>query len=170
MTELRFTIDAPVSAEAVIGALTNFSERRPDIWPELDPEIYRVDELRPTSAVVREGQRKPRLWAMEEYDWSIPGTVTWTVRESNFCAPGSFMSARVEPRPGRESRVHITWSRSGVGAKGKMIVGLMRLTHGRPLARSLGLALAGLTSGDGSTSSDQRPGELTKPDLEKGRA
>ncbi|HUG88152.1 MAG TPA: SRPBCC family protein [Actinomycetota bacterium] len=145
MTDLSFTVDAPVPAETVIGALTDFSERRPEIWPDLDPDLYRVDELHPTSAVVREGQRKPRLWAIEEYEWSTPGTVTWTARESNFCAPGSFMSARVEPTPGG-SRMHVTWSRSGVGFKGKMIIGLMRLTRGRPLAKNLGDALAGLAS------------------------
>lgn len=144
-TELEFTIDAPVPPETVIGALTDFTERRPEIWPDLDPEVYRVDELGETSAVVREGQRKPRLWAIEAYDWSTPGTVTWTARESNFCAPGSFMSARVEPSS-TGSRVHVSWRRSGVGLKGKTIVGLMRLTGGRPLAKSLGAALAGLRS------------------------
>jgi hypothetical protein len=146
MTELHFVVDAPVPPETVIGALTDFSERRPEIWPDLDPDVYRVDELHPTSAVVRDGQRKPRLWAIEEYDWSTPGTVTWTARESNFCAPGSYMSARVEPMPGG-SRMHVTWSRSGVGLKGRMIVALMRLSRGRPLAKSLGVALAGLAAG-----------------------
>ncbi|HEX6263008.1 MAG TPA: hypothetical protein VF097_09200 [Actinomycetota bacterium] len=144
MTELRFTVGAPVTAERVLAALTDFSDRRPEIWPELDPDAYRVVELHATSALVREGQRKPRLWALEEYDWSTPGTVTWTARESNFCAPGSFMSARVEPVAGGGSRMHVIWSRTGVGAKGKTIVGLMRLTRGRPLATSLSRALAGL--------------------------
>ncbi|HEX6208640.1 MAG TPA: SRPBCC family protein [Actinomycetota bacterium] len=144
MTELRFTVDAPVPAERVIEALTDFSDRRPDLWPELDPDAYRVEELGVTSALVREGQRKPRLWALEEYDWSTPGTVTWTARESSFCAPGSFMSARVEPLPNGGSRMHVTWSRKGVGLKGRMVVGLMRLTRGQPLAKSLSRALAGL--------------------------
>lgn len=148
MTELRFTVAAPVSPDAVIGALTDFSERRPELWPDLDPEIYRVDELGLTWAVVREGQRKPRLWAIEEYDWSVPATVTWTARESNFCLPGSFMSAEVEPTPVGGSRVHVIWSRSGVGLKGRMMVGIMRLTNGRPLAKSLGVALAGLAGTD----------------------
>lgn len=155
MAELRFAIDVPVPPEAVVAALTDFSERRPEIWPDLDPEIYEVVEVRATSAVVREGQRTPRLWAVEEYDWSTPGTVTWTARESNFCAPGSSMSARAEPGPGGGSRVHVTWSRVGVGPKGKAIVGLMRLTRGRPLARSLARALAGL--GEAPAAPSSRP-------------
>ena len=143
MTELAFTIDTPTPAEAVLGALTDFSEKRPSLWPELDPDVYRDEQLGPTSAVVREGQRSPRLWALEEYDWSTPGTVTWTARASNFCAPGSFMSARVEPTADG-SRVHITWSRTGVGPKGKVIVGMMRLMRGKPLAATLSKAIDGL--------------------------
>ena len=150
MTELRFTVDAPVPPAEVIAALTDFSERRPGIWPELDPEVYRVDELGPTSAVVREGQRRPRLWAVEEYDWSTPGTVTWTARESNFCVPGSFMSAGVEPGGGRGSRVEVRWSRRGVGPKGTLIVAMMRMTRGRPLAKSLAGALARLDGRSGA--------------------
>ena len=30
MTQLRFMIDAPVPADVVLGALTDFSERRPE--------------------------------------------------------------------------------------------------------------------------------------------
>lgn len=143
MTVLRFIVDAPVPADRVIAALTDFTDRRPEIWPDLDPDAYRVERLGETSALVREGQRKPKLWALEEYDWSTPGTVTWTARESNFCAPGSFMSARVEPASGG-SRMHVTWSRRGAGPKGRMIVGLLRVTRGRPLAANLSRALAGL--------------------------
>lgn len=143
MTELRFTVEAPVPAERVLAALTDFSDRRPDLWPELDSDLYRVEELGETTALVREGQRRPRLWALEAYDWSTPGEVTWTARESNFCAPGSFMSVRVEDVPGG-SRMHAKWSRAGVGLKGRVIVALMRITKGRPLAKSLAAALAGL--------------------------
>jgi hypothetical protein len=148
MTELRFTIEAPVAPEVVLGALLDFTDRRPDLWPELDPEVYRVESVEGTTALVREGQRTPRLWALEEYDWSVPGTVTWTARESNFCAPGSFMSARVEPGPDGGSLVHCTWSRTGVGAKGKLIVAMMGLTRGKPYAATLGKAIAGLADKD----------------------
>lgn len=146
MTELTFTVPAPVPPEAVIQALIDFTERRPEIWPQLDPEAYEVLEVGATSAVVREGQRTPRLWAVEEYDWSTPGTVTWTARESNFCAPGSFMSARIEPAPDGGSTMEVRWKRTGVGVKGKLVVAMMRLTRGRPLAADLTAALARLAA------------------------
>ena len=144
MAELTFTVRAPVPPDRVIEALTDFTDRRPELWPQLDRDAYRVISLGETSAVVREGQRSPEVWAVEEYDWSTPGTVTWTARESNFCAPGSFMSAEVEPAAGGGSTVRFRWSRRGVGAKGKAIVGLMLLTRGRPLASYLEDALARL--------------------------
>lgn len=152
MSEVRFGFEVPVAPASVLGALTDFSPRRPDLWPDLDPDAYRVEWVEGTRALVREGQRSPRLWALEEYDWSTPGTVTWTVRESNFCAPGSYVSARVEPVPTGGSRVHLTWSRKGTGLKGKAIVMLIRLTKGRPLASSLSKAMAALPSEVGPSS------------------
>lgn len=144
MTELRFSFDVPVAPDVVVGALTDFSPERPAIWPDLDPAIYRVLELQPTSAVVREGQRTPRLWAVEEYDWPTPGVVTWTARESNFCAPGSFMSVHAEPLAQGGSHLTVTWNRRATSGKGRLIVGLVGITRGRPLAKSLAAALSRL--------------------------
>ena len=84
--------------------------------------------------------------------------MTWTARESNFCAPGSSMSARVEPAPGGGSRVFVSWSRTGVGPKGRMIVGLLRLTRGRPLAASLTKALAALPTREAPPARDRETG------------
>ncbi|MEX2439609.1 MAG: hypothetical protein WD739_06985 [Actinomycetota bacterium] len=96
-----------------------------------------------TSAFVREGSKLPgaTIWAKERYDWSVPGTVRWTVEESNFCEPGSYMAATVRPagvggEPGG-SRVHIEWERTGTGVRGKILVRMIKLSNGKPLARSL---------------------------------
>jgi hypothetical protein len=52
-----------------------------------------------TFADVQEGSKMPGMtvWAKEHYDWSAPELITWTVRESNFCAPGSYVLARSAP-------------------------------------------------------------------------
>jgi hypothetical protein len=150
--EVEFTLTAPVPPEKVIAALTDFTSRRPELWPDLDPQAYRVEEVGETTALIREGQRTPRLWALEAYDWSTPGTVRWTVKESNFCRPGSYMSAYAEPDGAGGSRVHFSWNRTGVGLKGKLIVGLVRRTSGRPIASGLQSALNGLA--DKVTSTD----------------
>jgi hypothetical protein len=140
--DVHFTVPAPVPVETVWGALLDFSPGRPDRWPSLDPAAYRVEQVSRTSALIREGQRSPRLWALEAYDWSAPGEITWTVRESNFCRPGSWMSARAEPDGAGGSMVHFRWNRTGTGVKGRLIVALLRATRCRPLATSLADAFA----------------------------
>jgi hypothetical protein len=159
--DVRFSLPAPVPPEKVTAALTDFTDRRPELWPDLDPDAYQIHQLGPTSALVREGQTSPRLWALEEYDWSTPGTVTWTARESNFCTPGSYMSARAEPDGAGRSLVRFAWNRTGVGVKGKLIVSLMRLTGGRPLAANLAKALARL--GEVTDASRADPGQDDPP-------
>jgi len=131
--------DTSLSPERVISALTDFSERHPAIWPGLEPSIYEVHSLGDTRAEVKKGSRLPGMtvWAIEHHDWSVPGTVTWTVKESNFCAPGSSVSAQVLPCPGGGSRVHVAWNRTGVGLRGRMIVGMVKLSGGKPVVASI---------------------------------
>ncbi len=77
------------------------------------------------------------VWAVERYDWSVPGTVTWTVKESNFSAPGSSVSAQVRPGPGGGSRIHVTWNRTGVDLKSRIMLWMVKLSGGRPIAASI---------------------------------
>ena len=139
MARVELDMDTPLPPERVIGALTDFSERRPEIWPGLHPSLYEVRSLEATSAEVKEGSQMPGMtvWAVEHYDWSVPDTVTWTVKESNFSAPGSSVSAQVRPAAGSGSRIHVTWERTGLGFKGRMIIGLIKLSGGRPVAASI---------------------------------
>jgi hypothetical protein len=138
----------------VVAALTDFSSRRPEIWPDLDPAVYEVIELGETSALVREGQRVPRLWALEAYDWSAPGVVTWVARESNFCTPGSSMSVHVRRAEDGGSHLDVSWDRTATTFKGRLVVALVRLSRGRPLAKSYAAALSALDVPDRSGSDD----------------
>jgi hypothetical protein len=139
MARVELDIDTPLSPERVIGGLTDFSERRPEIWPGIHPSLYEVRSLGDTWAEVKEGSRAPGMtvWAVERYDWSVPDTVTWTVKESNFCTPGSSVSAQVRPGPGGGSRIHVTWNRTGVDFKSRMMLQLVKLSGGKPVASSI---------------------------------
>jgi hypothetical protein len=142
MPQLEFDLETSASPERVIAALTDFSERRPDIWPGLSRDWYEVYSVGETTAEVREGtggKRSP-IWAREHYDWSTPGVVTWTVQESPFSKPGSFVSAKVDPKQGGGSRIHVTWKREGKGLSG-VVIGLIKLTNGKPVAASIKKAL-----------------------------
>ena len=154
MAHVELDIDTPLSPERVIGALTDFSERRPELWSGLHPSLYEVRSLGDTWAEVKEGSRLPwmTVWAIEHYDWSIPDTVTWTVKKSNFSAPGSSVSAQVRPGPGG-SRIHVTWNRTGVGLKGRMIVGMIKLSGGKPVAASIKESLDAMVESEQRTRS-----------------
>ena len=117
----------------MIAALTDFSERRPQIWPDLDPQKYKVHELGPTSAVVTEGSRRPDVWARERYDWSQPGRVGWRAEASNFCAPGGGVDVTAEALPDGGSMVRVEWQRTSTSLSGLSIVLTMRLLGARLL-------------------------------------
>ena len=100
--QLQMESQTSLSPEEALAALTDFSPRRPQMWTGISPQYYEVYEVGETSAVIREGTKRGGLnvWAKEHYDWSQPGTVTWTVKESNFCTPGSYVKAEIRPRAG----------------------------------------------------------------------
>lgn len=128
MAHVELDLETTVPPERVLAAMTDFSERRPDIWPGLKREMYKVHEVGDTWADITEGSGGS-IWARERYDWATPGTVTWTVQESGFCAPGSFVSAQVQANNGG-SRVHITWERTPTTFLGRLIIALIVLTRG----------------------------------------
>jgi hypothetical protein len=146
MPQLEFDLETSTSPERVIAALTDFSERRPDIWPGLSRDWYEVYSVGETTAEVREGtggKRSP-IWAREHYDWSTPGVVTWTVKESAFSKPGSFVSAKVDPKEGGGSKIHVTWQREGISLPSKLAVWMVKVSNGGPVASSLKKGLKNL--------------------------
>jgi hypothetical protein len=137
MPHIELEMQTSLPPEKVIAALTDFSDRRPDLWPGLWREAYQVYEVGDTWAEVREGSKRPNIWARERYDWSTPGTVRWEVIESNFCTPGSFVQARVTPLDEGGSRVHITWERTGTRLASRLMLAFVALTRGAPVKSSV---------------------------------
>ncbi|MEA2447060.1 MAG: hypothetical protein QOK47_697 [Actinomycetota bacterium] len=121
--------------QAVIDALTDFSERRPEIWPGIDPALYEVRSVGETQADVKEGSTVAgmKIWSIEHYDWSEPGIVRWTVTESNFSNPGSHLIAAVTSSD-VGSHIHIKWNRTGSSLLGTFVLGMIKLTNGKPVA------------------------------------
>jgi hypothetical protein len=139
MPKVELDVDTRVPPEQVRAALLDFSDRRPEIWPGIEPSLYEVYSVGTSTADVKEGSKMPGMavWAREHYDWSDPQVVTWTVRESNFCAPGSYVSAAITPRDGGGSRIHVTWNRTPTTAGGRFGAWLIVATRGKPVAASI---------------------------------
>ena len=49
--------DTTLPAQAIIGALTDFSDKRIELWPNIDRKYYKVHDVARTSAEVTEGSR-----------------------------------------------------------------------------------------------------------------
>jgi hypothetical protein len=128
MAKIEIDFETKLAPDKVVEALTDFTPRRPDIWPGLARKFYQVYSVGDGSAEVQEGSSKPvKVWAKERYDWSTPGTVMWTVKESNFCTPGSFVSARAEAAPDGGSKIHLTWERFPSNMKGRILIFMMKI-------------------------------------------
>lgn len=135
MPRVELDVDTDIPPEPIIAALTDFTERRPELWPGLNPKEYQVYEVGDTWAIVREGNGGS-IWAKERYDWSKPGVVRWEVLESGFCLPGSFVQAEVTPRDGG-SRIHVTWERHPKKLVHRLMLGTIVLTRGAPVRASI---------------------------------
>jgi hypothetical protein len=138
MPKVMIDLETSLPPERLRAALLDFSPDRPTLWPGIEPSLYEVYSVGDSSALVKEGSAMPgaSVWAVEEYDWSDPTTVTWTVRESNFCAPGSWVSATFEPRADGGTRVRVVWNRTPTSFVGRVATALIVGTRGKPIAAS----------------------------------
>ena len=128
MPKVETDVETSLPPEQVKASLLDFSDRRPEIWPGLARDLYRVYSVGETSAEVQEGSSKPiKVWARERYDWSTPGVVRWEVLESNFCHPGSYVQVQVRPGERGGSHIDLEWNRTPSNAKGRVAVAMMKV-------------------------------------------
>ena len=149
MPRVELDVETTLPPERVREALLDFSKRRPDVWPDLEPSLYEVYTVGETTAEIKEGTKGPGMtvWARERYDWSRADAVRWTVVESNFCEPGSFVEATLAPREGGGTRIHVEWERRGTTPSSRLGLRLVTLTRGAPVRRSLQKGLDRLERG-----------------------
>lgn len=124
--------DTSLSADLVLAAARDFSDRRAQLWPDVHLEHFEVHEVGDTSAEVTEGNPEPFgfIWERLRYDWSEPGRVKAVVTDSNIFHPGSTWEIRATPK-GDRTRVEIIGVRNVKGAKGAIIGAIIRLGIGR---------------------------------------
>jgi Polyketide cyclase / dehydrase and lipid transport len=110
---VRFDVHTRASPEQVRAALTDFTDRRLQIWSRtLDPKTYEVTARGDSWAVARESTTGSPFWVVCRYDWSDPSVIRWTVEDSSWGGGGAG-SVRVDPADGGGSVVHAEWSYTG---------------------------------------------------------
>lgn len=122
--------------------LTDFSENRPDAWPNIDHSHFRVHSLGPGWADVTEGN--VLAWERNRYDWDTSaGRVVVKTLESDSWAPGSSWDYQMRPTESGGTLVNVTVTRTGRGLRGRLIglgmawlgVGVLRSQLKQVLAR-----------------------------------
>jgi hypothetical protein len=98
-------IETTVSPERLLAAATDFSERRPDLWPGISRRSYRVFSLGDHTADVEEGTSP--VHHRYHYQWTDDGTVRAITTEATVMKTGSVWEMRVRPRDGGGSIVQI---------------------------------------------------------------
>jgi hypothetical protein len=135
---IQFEVQSRLEPEAVLDALTDFSERRPELWPAIDPEVYRVHELSASTALVTEGTDvMGGIWATELYEWDGSGSVRATIQESNFWHPGGTWELSAATHEGGGSILRVTRDRRAKNFKARLLEAMMRVIGPRILAKEL---------------------------------
>ncbi len=128
MAHVVTELDTTASPERVIGALTDFSTRRFDLFPNVDRKYFKLESAGEDSAEVTEGSGVfGGVWERGRYDWSRPGTVRIDVTDSNAFEPGSYWLFEVTPRANGGSHVHMEFDRRPRNLKGYMVSAVLGL-------------------------------------------
>ena len=129
---MRLDFETRASPEQVRRALTDFTERRLQIWHRsLNPETYSVLDSGETWAVAKESSARSPFWVVCRYDWSDPDVVRWTITQSSYRGGGEGF-AIASPVAGGGSRVHAEWENTGAPWSQRP---LLFLVHLRPMQR-----------------------------------
>lgn len=134
--KFSFQIDVAATPEAVMAAMVDFSERRPEIWPNLTARLYKVHELGAGTADVTEGTAAPGadVWERVTYEWT-DSVVRSVITDGRIFEPGGTFELRVEPR-GSGSRVSVDYDRRSRTLLGRCVGGMLQVTRGAPIKRS----------------------------------
>jgi hypothetical protein len=142
MAKLHYEVDGRIAADRFIAALTDFSERRPELWPGLDAKFFRVHERGDTWAEVTEGTDIfGGVWAHERYDWSEPGVVRLRLVEAVDFKPGTETVYRVTDRPDGGCHVAVDFHRIAASPRGRLVGFLVQLLGARRFASELRVAI-----------------------------
>jgi hypothetical protein len=138
MAHVHADRDTTASPERVIGALTDFSSKRFDLWPNIDRRYYELAKSDLTSAEVKEGSAAfGGVWERSRYDWSRPGTVRIDVQDSNAFQPGSYWLYEVTPTPDGGSHVHMEFDRRPRNLKGRVVSAVLTVAGNKVFGKSL---------------------------------
>jgi hypothetical protein len=120
---IHFELETELTPKAVLGALTDFSEHRAEVWPNIDKDHFRVHGQGAGWAEVTEGNALAGgIWERNRYEWSeTPDRLLITTLESNTWKPGSRWEYRLTPTAFQGTKIDVQVVRNGYGIKGTLL-------------------------------------------------
>jgi hypothetical protein len=142
VAKIHYEADGSISADRFIAALTDFSERRPELWPNLDDRFYELHDLGATWADVTEGTDVlGGVWAKEHYDWSEPGIVRLRLMDAIDFRAGTEIVYRVTAGPGGGCHVTVDFQRIASSLRGRVVGVAVQLSGARRFTADLRVTL-----------------------------
>ena len=151
MPTIHFELQSPLAPEAVLAALTDFSPRRAEIWPNVDSDHLKLHEQGPGWAEVTEGSSVAGgVWERERYSWDTgAGILKIETLDSNTWGPGSRWEYRLTPGPSGATRIEVTVVRNGKGLKGGLLGAALAIAGAGTLRSQMERALARVAAAGG---------------------
>lgn len=139
MTEVptfSFQLDVADPPATVMAKMVDFSERRPEIWPNLTGRLFRVHALGARTADVTEGTALPGvdIWERVTYEWT-DSVVRMVLVDGRIFRPGGTVETRVEPH-GEGSRISVDYDRRSKGLLGRCLGGVLQFGSGAVIQRA----------------------------------
>ena len=102
MPSVRVSERSELPPEVVLAAARDFTDRRAEMWPDVNVEHLHIHEVGDTYIEVTEGNPWPigHVWERLRYDWSDPQALRGTVIDSNLFKPGSTWELWATPDDG----------------------------------------------------------------------
>ena len=146
---VHFLVQTPLPPAAVLAALTDFSERRAKLWPNIDQQHYKLHAQGPGWAEVTEGNSVAGgIWERNRYEWDAAGgRLTIVTQESNTWAPGSRWDYQLRPAASGGTSIDVTAVRNGRGLKGGLVGTALSIFGTRKLRSDMEKVLAGVEHG-----------------------
>jgi hypothetical protein len=142
MAKLHYEADGRIGAARFIAALTDFGDRRPELWPNLDSKFFKLHQRGDTWAEVTEGTDIfGGVWGHERYDWSEPGVVRLRLLDAVDFQPGTEIVYRVNSLPDGGCHVAVDFQRIAASLRGRLVGSLVQLAGARRFASDLRVTL-----------------------------
>lgn len=141
MPTIRFQVLTDLPPDRVLGALIDFSDQRPLVWPNIDHAHFRVHGQGPDWADVTEGNAL--AWERNRYEWSVAsGEVSVRALESDAWAPGSRWQYKLRSTPAGGTRIEVTAVRTPRTIRGRLIAMALPIVGRRVLKSDMEKVLA----------------------------